>query len=585
MRRAACRASALALALAAALAAGAARAGEATLQGARSALDARDFARALPQYDALLRARPDDADLLIEAARAYAFDDRHREAIALYRRVIEVAPGRRADVLAALAWQLLWSGDAAAALPLFAEARGQAATALAQAELWRGSGEACAALAEWACTIDAYGRALALDPGNRDLRRSLATAWRWQDDFARSEAAWRALLAEDPADRRALLGLARTLNAAGRHNAAVALYAALPAQDLDEDARLDQARALRWAGYDGAAFSLLQGRTDAEAVWLRDWRAGRTLRPYAYASAEYSTDADDLDIASLAAAAATPIAAGWVIEAGYRYAHLDSPQGTVGANRVFAVLSGLVGTPGVAPPGLLVPTLSVGLNDYDGWRPVTGNASLRWLPADLWRVTADIGREVVETPQAIANRITADTFALGAEVRLPPRWTLAAAVSALGFSDGNDRRRVNGRVEYAVRLGQPRVAVGIEGAAFNDSLPASYATPLPPGTLPNNGYWNPERYAEGRVFAAISSEPQPWEWYARAALGVSRETDGDGITSTGHPNLIEAGIAYDLSPSLRWRLFAGASGSSFGVGNGGTGYWRRYAGFTLIGWF
>ena len=55
-------------------------------------------------------------------------------------------------------------------------------------------------------------------------------------------------------------------------------------------------------------------------------------------------------------------------------------------------------------------------------------------------MTADIGREVVETPQAIANRITADTFALGAEVRLPPRWTVAAAVSALAFSDGNDRR-------------------------------------------------------------------------------------------------------------------------------------------------
>ncbi|HRI18176.1 MAG TPA: hypothetical protein PL196_06605, partial [Burkholderiaceae bacterium] len=281
----------------------------------------------------------------------------------------------------------------------------------------------------------------------------------------------------------------------------------------------------------------------------------------------------------------TPIAPGWVIEGGYRYANLDSPQGTVGANRLFGTLRGAIGTPGLAPPGLLIPMLSLGLNDYAGWRPTTGNASLRWLPADLWRLTADLGREVVETPQAIANRITADTFALGAEVRLPPRWTVAATVSALNFSDGNDRRRVSGRIDYAVRLGQPRVVVGVDGAAFTDSLPASYATPLPPGTLPPQGYWNPERYAEGRVFVGVYSEPQPWEWYARAALGLSRETDGDGNVSDGHPNLLEVGIAHDLSPSLRWRFFAGGSGSSFAVGNGGTGYWRRYLGFTLYGWF
>ena len=42
---------------------------------------------------------------------------------------------------------------------------------------------------------------------------------------------------------------------------------------------------------------------------------------------------------------------------------------------------------------------------------------------------------------------------------------------------------------------------------------------------------------------------------------------------------------HDLGPSLRWRFFAGGSGSSFGVGNGGAGYWRRYVGFTLYGWF
>ena len=53
------------------------------------------------------------------------------------------------------------------------------------------------------------------------------------------------------------------------------------------------------------------------------------------------------------------------------------------------------------------------------------------------------------------------------------------------------------------------------------------------------------------------------------ALGISRETDGDGNSTNGHPNLLEAGIAHDVGPGVRWKLYAGGSGSSFAVGNGG----------------
>lgn len=206
------------------------------------------------------------------------------------------------------------------------------------------------------------------------------------------------------------------------------------------------------------------------------------------------------------------------------------------------------------------------------------------MPQDLWRFTADLGREVVETPQAISNRITVDVAALGVEYRLPPRWTFAGVLSHLRFSDSNDRTRVYARVEYATRF-NPKVVVGIEGAAFTDSNPASFAAVPPPGTLPPAGYWNPKDYAEGRLFAGIYHERDDWEAYARVALGLSRETDGDGTSSSGHPNLLEAGMAHDVGPGLRWRLYAGGSGSSFAVGNGGTGYWRRYAGFMLTAWF
>ena len=569
------------LLLAALLAAGAAQAQ--TLQQAREQVDARQYGQALPVYEALLRAQPANTDLLIETARVYGFADRHKDAIAIYRRVIEVDPARLKDVAAALAWQTLWSGDAAAALPLFEQARSFTTDPKLQAELWRGSGEACVQTGDNACALHAYRQALALAPGDRDLQRRIALVLLWMDEYAQSEAAWRALLEQDPKDKRAQAGLARTLNAAGRHNEAVRLYGLID-DGSDADLRLDHARAVRWAGYDAAAFPLLNARTDDAAVFLRDWRVDREQKSFVWSGIDYSTDADQLDILAVAAGAGTLLQPGLLLEGGYRFARLDSPQGNVNANRVQATLRGLVGTPGVTPPGLLVPSLTLAWNDYDGWTPITGNASVRWLPQDLWRFTADLGREVVETPQAIGNRITVDVAAIGTEYRLPPRWTVGGTLSNLRFSDGNNRVRVYGHVDYATRF-NPKVVVGLEGAAFNDSDPASYATPRPPGTLAPAGYWNPKDYTEGRIFAGIYHERDDWDAYARVALGISRETDGDGNGSTGHPNLLEAGIAHDVGPGLRWKLYAGGSGSSFAVGNGGGNYWRRYVGFMLTAWF
>jgi tetratricopeptide (TPR) repeat protein len=561
----------------------AAGAGQAqTLPQARELVDGRNYEQALPIYQALLREQPKNTDLLIEAARVYGFADRHAQAIAAYKRVIELEPDRLKDVAASLAWQTLWSADASAALPLFEQARGFASDPRQQAGLWRGTGEACVETGDNRCALDAYRRALVLTPGDRDLQRRAAQVLLWMDEYAQAEAAWRAVLGEDAQDRRAKAGLARTINAAGRHNDAVRMYRELD-DGSDADIRLDHARAMRWAGYDLQAVPLLAGRTDRPAVFLRDWRAERELKDFVWGGSDYSTDADDLDILSLSAGAGTRLQPNLMLEGGYRYARLTSPRADINANRVQATLRELLGSPGVTPPGLIMPSMTLAWNDYAGWTPITGYASVRWLPQDLWRITADIGREVVETPQAIGNRITASVASIGLQHRLPPRWTFGGALSALRFSDGNNRLRVYGAVDYATRF-NPKVVVGLEGAAFTDSDPASFAAAPPPGTLPPAGYWNPKRYAEGRIFAGIWHERDDWDAYARVALGTSRETDGDDNTSTGQPNLLEAGVAHDVGPGLRWRLYAGGSGSSFAVGNGGSGYWRRYVGFMLTVW-
>ena len=92
---------------------------DSSLNTLRHAVDARQYRAALPGYEQLLAQRPNDTDLLIEVARVYAWDDQHARAIQLYQRVIEIAPQRSGDVQLALAWQLEWSGQPAAALPLF----------------------------------------------------------------------------------------------------------------------------------------------------------------------------------------------------------------------------------------------------------------------------------------------------------------------------------------------------------------------------------------------------------------------------------------------------------------------------------
>ncbi len=554
-----------------------------TLHDARTAVDARQFDIALPLFEEMLAQQPANADLLIETARVYSFADRHGPAIKTYRRVLEVAPERRYDVLGALAWQILWFGDAPSALPLFIEAQVHARDNKERADLLRGEGEAQAEIGDLKASLGAYQQALQLRPDDRDLERRIALTWLWLDDYAQAEQAWRTLIAKDPNDRRSQAGLARTLNAGGRHNDAVRAYAAID-DGSDAGVQLDHARALHWAGYPAPAYALLGGRTDADAVWLRDWRIERELIPYVYGTAEYATDSDGLDVASFTGATGHWLTSSVLGEVGYRYVNLNNADGSVNGNRLYATLRGAWGEPGIAPPGLLIPSVSIGLNDYDGWSPVTGNASLRWMPVDLWRFAADLGHEIVETPLAVDNRITVDVASLGVETRAPPHWELAGALSYLRFSDSNSRSRINGSVGYVVHF-KPKIVVGVEGAAFEDSLPTSFEAIPPPGTTGQHGYWNPKRYIEGRIFAGIWGEHQPWDWYGRVAFGTSRETDGDGNTSTGTPNLLEVGVAYDVGQRLRWRAFAGGSGSSFAVGNGGSGYWRRYVGVNLTAWF
>ncbi|HET9023003.1 MAG TPA: tetratricopeptide repeat protein [Burkholderiaceae bacterium] len=567
------------------------------LAAARAATERRDWADALPRWQALEAAAPRDVDLLIESARVHGFADRNAESAQRYRKAIELAPARRSDVLLSLAWQTLWSGDPAGAEVLFQEVAAQPAAFAGGGDgfdAWRGIAEARRNAGQLEGSIEALERAQRLRPSDPGTARTMAQTLAWLDRYDEAIAVYTRLIERDPTDRASTYGLIRTLNDAGRHREAVAHYQSAFAADRaagrtpPQDARFDYARALRWAGYDDLAHPALQGLSNPDARWLHDFRAGREQRNWADAGVEFATDSDELDTRLVTGVFGWRFTPSSSLELGVRLVDLTEPTRDASGERLgltlrtrFGAAPEAIGSP--TDHGPLWTTLSVQANKYDDWQssedwqPVTGFARARWLPTDVLRVDGEVGREVVETPLAISNRVTVNIAALGADWRWQPRSSVAAGVSALDFSDGNLRMRMNLRADHRV-WNRPRVILGVEAMAFRSSDPTS-------DTHPYTGYWNPRDYQEARVYAAVGHEARPWDFTMKLGVGTSREEDAWGNRSTGKPNVLELAAVYDLDKSVQLRAYAGGSGGSMGVTSGGEGYWRRYAGIAITGWF
>ena len=542
------------------------------LKTARDAVERRAYDQALPIFQRLLGQRPDDTDLLIEVARVQGFADRNAESAALYRRVLEVAPQRRPDVLPSLAWQTLWSGDAAGAKRLFAELGEHGRD---QADAFDGLGQAKQALGDQTGAIDDFRRALALQPQRPGVQQRLLKSLMWTDRNDEAIAIGQALLQANPNDRDSLWLLGNALNFAGRHRQALQTFARAGAP-RGAGERLDLARAWRWAGYEDKAVDLLAGQTDTEAVWLRDWRVAREAAPYLYATTQASTDSDRLLVRAHTLGAGWRPAPGSNAELGVRTLTLDDRQAVIDAQVFTAQRRWRLGE-ATSEGGSWWPTLVLRAHHYPDWSPWTAATRLTWIPRDNWRIDGELTREIVETPQALANRVSVDVASLGFDYRPNGRWSTVGSMAVLRFDDGNERLRLVGRADYALLL-KPRWVVGVEATQFSSSRP----------TGPEHaarGYWNPRRYSEAGGYSALNYEARPFDLSLRLALGGSRETDGWGSTSSGTPQSWEFALGYDLNPRWRVRLAAGGAGAGLGWSGGGAGYWRRYANLGLNGWF
>ena len=501
---------ALALLLAGAAAAHADAAAE--LSRARDLTDQRQYAEAITLFDQLTAAEPQNADLAIERARVLGFADRNAESAAAYAAVAGRNPQRRTDILSSWAWQTLWAGDAAGAVPLFEEH-----------------------------------------------------------------------LAARPDDTQARLGLGQSLLWSGRERAAAREYATL-LPTADTGLALQAARAYYWAGFPELAAPLLAGSTLPAASYLRDYRIGRELQPYLSGSLDFSNDADDLDVLAVAAVGGWRLRSSDTVELALRTTTLEGPDTSESPSRRYRVQGEQVmvswsGRQGSldSPRGILWPMLAVGVRDFDGWTTLAWRGRLRYAPTDSLSVLGYAGNGLLDTVGAIRNRIDYTEFNLGADYRVTPRWLIAGNLAQIAYEGGNDRSQVSARGEYLLSPAR-QVRVGVEGLYFTNSEPEG------PGQ-PGLGYWNPDSYAEERVYATLAGEHGSWAWDARASAGFFQERDGYGNESSDPTFGASGTVAYDFSSRLQLRMYAGGSRSGAGIGSGGTGYYRTFAGISLTGWF
>ncbi|HYC04052.1 MAG TPA: tetratricopeptide repeat protein [Azospirillaceae bacterium] len=522
---------------------------------ALSALGSHD--QAVAEYEAMLSAVGTGSEEaaarealggdMLAAARAAADAGRHAEAARLYERALSVVPQRRGEVLLDYADQLAFSDRAAEAVPLYGEALAQAPPGgTRRAELGRARALAWSSAHRPALT--AYETRIAAAPEDIEARLGRAQVLSWMGRHRAAVAEYRRIADAEPDNEVAVRGLAEVRSWQGRQRSAQRLLRGRLAEEPgDQDARFLLAQSLWWMGRPDRALDRLD---ELLAERPGDERAGRlrrevlaARRPELAATAERSTQSDDLDITTLGAAQTVGFGDGRG-RGGVQYRHVRyDPRGgaRIGLHRPAARaewrasnMLALTATAGLDAVRFRDPAFS----DYER---LTFDAYATLWPGDQVRLDAGARRTLFDNVRSLQRRVTA-TFWSGSVDWTPDSWLRTTLRGDYGdFSDGNRRAWLQGEVERKI-LEEPGLHLGGQVTAFRFSRRL------------DNGYFNPDRYLAGAAtvrLAADLTERARLEAQGSAGLETSRPGGTKPIWSA------RAVLAYHLSDDVRLEAQAG----------------------------
>jgi tetratricopeptide (TPR) repeat protein len=415
--------------------------------------------------------RDGDTKALVERAREAAAEDRHAEAIELFRSACGLDSTLAKELGKELGFQYMWNDQSGEALPWF-----EAYIAVHPTDI-----EALLGYARALSWDDRHAESLALYrsiekmyPASVEARVGEARVLSWMDRNAEAERLYVGVLESDPENMEARLGQAQVINWQGRHREARDLYREILEESPGNgEALKGLAQAERWLGRNDRARAVLDGLQEGGGLLAE---IEREASPFVRTEYGVSSDSDDLVIHRF--------------EAGLSFYPDDLTS--------IGIYAGRLSMRQDDRPRITAENLSLRLHrrfdeEYAftcDFAPVittifdtsTFDAWLTWTP--MWRLRMDFSayRMLIETPLSVTREITANGGNVGADLRISERLLANCLADRRRYADGNYRNLWSARITW-LTLRAPLalyIVPGYMGFAFS--------------RWEDNGYYSPEEY-------------------------------------------------------------------------------------------
>ncbi len=434
------------------------------------------------------------ATAALDSARVAAGDDRHRDAIRLYRRALTLYPPLEDTIAVELGHQYTWAEVPDSAM------------------MW-------------------YERYLEHHPGDASARVGVARLESWRDNHDEARRIYESVLADDSTNIDARLGLAQTVNWSGRNREAADMYRGiLDDHPGNDEAEEGLARAAMWMGRPDRARAMADTVGGLDAIVTELDRARAPGASYTY---DQNKDSDDIKRRSHTFR--VEMSPDDMTRAGLEYGHgkyTQPERPDVSRNWLATVLARQF-----SESLSLHAALGYQWNSFDRaaltpqpyWKDnldfFTVDGYVTWVPRDWTRLDFSLYHGSFENPDAIYRGITFTELAAGLDQRLRSNLLWASAMQSGWYSDVNYRFGLETDLQW-----QPIWRVPVPLAhRFTSTTGFAY---FGFSDTKDNGYYDPRQYLsffeQLAVDVRISRQVR-----ARLAgrLALERENGGDWFTA------------------------------------------------------